>query len=209
MEFQYKKHTILIEQDIDPMNPREEFCCLGEMICFHKRYNLGDKHNLNSDNFNGWDELEEYIENELNGYIILPVYMYDHSGMTINTTGFSCGWDSGQIGFIYVTAKKIRENYGVKRISAKLKQDITGYLKNEIQTYDQFLTGDVWSYSITDNNSDNIIDTCYGFFGQEYCENEAKSAVDWIVKDNLLKRINQVKTWIKNRVPLENRIFAI
>ena len=34
-------------------------------------------------------------------YLMLPLYLYDHSGITMNTTGFSCPWDSGQVGWIY------------------------------------------------------------------------------------------------------------
>jgi len=47
-----------IEQDEDAEDPRE-FDNLGIMVCFHKRYNLGDKTDLSSDQFNGWDELED------------------------------------------------------------------------------------------------------------------------------------------------------
>ncbi|WP_180902481.1 hypothetical protein [Martelella soudanensis] len=36
--------TIRIVPDPDPMNPRVECDTLGTMICWHPRYNLGDKH---------------------------------------------------------------------------------------------------------------------------------------------------------------------
>ena len=38
------------------------------------------------------------------------LYMYEHSGITISTSKFNCQWDSGQIGFVYVEKKTIREN---------------------------------------------------------------------------------------------------
>lgn len=38
-------HTLFIEHDDDPPNPREDYDNFGKMICFHKRYSLGDKHN--------------------------------------------------------------------------------------------------------------------------------------------------------------------
>ena len=35
---------------------------------------------------------------ELNSVaIVQPLYLYDHGGITMNTTGFSCSWDSGQV----------------------------------------------------------------------------------------------------------------
>jgi hypothetical protein len=30
--------------DDDPENPREHYDHLGKMVCFHRRYDLGDKH---------------------------------------------------------------------------------------------------------------------------------------------------------------------
>src|SRR3990170_8576829 len=111
----YKGFTIKIFQDEDPGDPRE-WDNLGTMVCFHKRYTLGDKDNgYQSEDFNGWDELEAKLRQD-GARIILPLYMYDHSGITIRTRGYSeidsAGWDWGQIGFIYATAKDIRKEYG-------------------------------------------------------------------------------------------------
>ena len=39
-------------------------------------------------------ELFSLVE-QMEGMVILPLYLYDHSGITMNTTGFSCPWDSG------------------------------------------------------------------------------------------------------------------
>src|SRR3990167_995153 len=69
---------------------------LGTMVCFHSRYRLGDSHNFESPK-----DFQEQITEE--AHVILPLYLYDHSGLAINTTGFHCPWDSGQVGFIYVS----------------------------------------------------------------------------------------------------------
>ena len=45
-------------------SPRE-WDNFGTMICFHNRYDLGDKTDLTSDRFNGWEELETDIKKEL------------------------------------------------------------------------------------------------------------------------------------------------
>lgn len=180
---EYKEYTIDIEQDNDSENPRDVFDYLGTMICFHGRYNLGDEHKLNHSDFNGWNEVEKHITCKLKGTIILPLYLYDHSGITMNTTGFiSRPWDSGQIGFIYITAEKIREEYSTKRISKKLRKRIEEYLVNEVKEYDKYLTGDVWYYDI--KKDDEYIETCGGFYGYNYCLEEAKSFIDAIMKDN-------------------------
>ena len=77
--------TLNIVQDEDPLNPRTAFDNLGKMICFHKRYTLGDEHNIDPSDFNGWDEMAASITQEHRAVIILPLYLYDHSGITLQT----------------------------------------------------------------------------------------------------------------------------
>ena len=45
---EYKGYKINIEQESDPLNPREEDfdCNIGTLVAFHKRYDLGDKTHL-------------------------------------------------------------------------------------------------------------------------------------------------------------------
>ncbi len=85
---------------------------LGKMICFHRGYDLGDKHNYNADDYNSWGEIEKAIIKEENPAVILPLYMYDHSGISISTSPFGCRWDSGQIGFVLVSKKQALEEFG-------------------------------------------------------------------------------------------------
>jgi hypothetical protein len=146
------------------------------MICFHGRYNLGDSHKLSIDEAKRLETSESVIA--------LPMYMYDHSGITINTTGFSCPFDSGKIGFIYVTKEKIRQEYSWKKLTKKRIEIIKGYLKSEVKVYDQYLTGDVYGYIITKNNDKTVDESCWGFYGSEDCETEAKGVVDYLIKNN-------------------------
>ena len=166
----YKNHTINIIYDPDPQNPRTEWDNLGKMICFHNRYDLGDKHNYQSP-----IECAENINEKT--AIILPLYLYDHSGPTINTTGFSCPWDSGQVGIIYVTKTDIRKEYGWKRLSKKRKALINQYLGNEVEIYDYYLKNEVFGYSIMklekecpmcQHNEAEEIDSCWGFYGTDF-----------------------------------------
>lgn len=198
---EYKGYTIKIEQDEDPPDPRG-WDNLGTMICIHSRYNhLGDNHDLKTNDFKSAEEIKEYIRLKLKGYIILPLYLYDHSGITMNTTGFICGWDSGLVGFIYITAKKMRHEYSAKRISKKLKERITRYLVNEVKVYDMYLTGDVWGYKdIKDPDGNVLDDSCWGFFGTEDCIEEAKSIVDADIK--IKKELKKVETTPLKKLPL-------
>lgn len=40
------KYTLLVLEDNDPLNPRDDYSPLGRMVCWHRRYWLGDKHNF-------------------------------------------------------------------------------------------------------------------------------------------------------------------
>jgi hypothetical protein len=159
--------TINIKYDQDGESSRT-WDNLGTMACFHNRYNLlGDKHSLSI------EEVKDIAENDKD-YISLPLYLYDHSGITMNTTGFSCPWDSGQVGVIFVEKSKVRKEYGWKLITQKRKEKILDYLRGEVETYDQYLRGDVFGFEIL-NSEGEVEDSCWGFFGEEYAIEEAKA----------------------------------
>jgi hypothetical protein len=88
--------------------------------------------------------------------------MYDHSGITIKTTRFDCPWDSGQVGYIYVTKAKIREAYGCQRVGKLLAAKALSMLKAEVTTYDLFITGQVYGYEVADSDGE-VVDSCWGF----------------------------------------------
>ena len=161
-----------IFQDDNAESPRQ-WDNMGTMVCFHRRYNLGDEHNYDSP-----EEFKQCV-NEKDIAVILPLYIYDHSGITISTSPFSCPWDSGQVGWIYVTKEEVRETYGVKRISKKLLERVTSYLIGDVKTYDQYLTGDVYGFSLVEKTAcdscqettEEILDSCWGFYGSDLTEN--------------------------------------
>lgn len=129
--------------------------------------------------------IDIYRETEI---CIIPVFMYDHSGITIRTGPFSCPWDSGQVGFIYCTRKD----------SEKLDipwEDVDRVLRGEVEMLDQFLTGDVFDamvYSIEDEDDEienetileqgdripkhaNLEESCGGFYGYDSAVDFCKS----------------------------------
>jgi len=110
-EIQYRACTIELHQDENPESPRE-WDNFGTMVCFHRRYVLGDKHNFSV------EEIKEIVQRK--DVLALPLFLYDHSGLTMNTTGFSCPWDSGQVGYIFVEYSKIKGEFSKKRVSKSL-----------------------------------------------------------------------------------------
>ena len=180
-EEEYKGHTIKIFLDDMAESPRE-WDNLGTMVCFHGRYNLGDKHDFDSPY-----DLEQFLKHS--GAIHLPLYLYDHSGITMNTTGFHCPWDSGQVGVIYITKNTIRKEMSrkkgkkyipIKHVSKHDKARALALLRSEVKTYDDYITGNVTGFVI--EKDDEHVDSCWGFLGDydgEYGSlTEAKSIVD-------------------------------
>ena len=149
--------TVRLEQDTDAESPRD-WDNLGTMVCWHRNYNLGDKH--------GFSDPSEFRDSEeyKTAAIVLPLYLYDHSGITISCKPFSCPWDSGQVGYVYISKDKIRKEYSTKRITKALLERVTGYLVNEVKTYDDYLTGNVWGFVVEDEDGE-VIDSCWGFIG--------------------------------------------
>ena len=206
-----KERRVRILTDTNPMDPRQGFDA-GRMVCWHRRYNLGDEHNYDCDDFmrelafeadsdceDEVDRLENEVWNELYnetgsqydatqavnetingliesavraGYVILPIYLYDHSGVTISTGPWQCIFDSGQVGYIICDNETIdREFNGDRQLAQKC-------LKAEVSTYDDYLTGNVYGFIVeetdeTDEDGEPVwddaeeLDSCWGFFGSD------------------------------------------
>ena len=178
----YKGYTIKLIHDQDPESPRD---CdnVGTMVCWHSRYGLGDEQpkcspeeymgNLSSND----DELRKK-------FIILPLYLYDHSGITMSTGSFSCPWDSGQVGFIYCTLEKALEEWGGTDEEARAKA--TACMESEVKVYASYLEGDVVGWSVESPDEEDI-ESVWGYYpddSQGYANrwrdpiNEAKHSID-------------------------------
>jgi hypothetical protein len=187
--YEKKGYTIVIETDDDAVDPRKDYDHAGTMCCEHGRYDLGDggmRQLYDSlcedpryiDLFMHLDDEErEPFEDddypamlkraEAWGYTVLPLYLYDHSGITMSCSEFSCPWDSGQVGIIFMspqTAHKEGITYPEK------------VLKAEVEEYDQFLTGQVYGFRILDEGDDEV-DACWGIFGEDWVKKEAEMSV--------------------------------
>jgi hypothetical protein len=155
-----------IERDTFPLNPRDEEN-IGTIAFVHNRYVSGDT-------IVSSQEIEDLINNQ--NIITLPVYAYIHGSISLNTTGFNCPWDSGQIGCIYVTKNKIRDVYNTKRVTKTLVEKVKSVLRAEIEICHNFINDEVYGYVISDD-SGNILQSCWGYYGYEDAENAAKEIV--------------------------------
>ncbi|MEG0049573.1 MAG: hypothetical protein RR865_10435 [Clostridia bacterium] len=231
-------YLLLIMEDDEPTNPREDYDNFGHMMCWHSRYNLGDKHDFESssellgrlalesvdadtainyvksgkantvrleyDNFKqGWKidildsfpnkwyneklyigTLDERKEDILEGLmellpdknifelaseknIILPLNLYDHSGISMSVSSFlgraqHAEWDSGQVGWIYATPEDIQKEYG--SLSPESYEKAKALLQGEVKTYNYYLNNQCYGFRLYENGEE--ADSCWGFLGE-------------------------------------------
>ncbi len=261
-----KGNAILaIMYDETSQSPRVDNDNLGNMFCWHSRYNLGDEHDYD----HHYDFLEMLIcENESSekiidfakksystdfkydkeeqGYIIfdraskngdyhkydfvdgekgqvdddlayalldammpnelmelasqtnliLPVHLYDHSGLTMNTTGFSCNWDSGQIGYIFVSHKDIEELYG--DLSAESIEKARNCLLAEVKEFDCYLRGENYGFRLLQDGQE--VDSCWGFLGEI---EDIKECIASHLPDEFKDMVNELEYVDESKLVLE------
>jgi hypothetical protein len=97
-------------------------------------------------------------------------------------------WDSGRVGYIYVSKEAVKKEWKVKRISPKLAQTIEKNLDGEVETYDSYLRGDVYGFKVSTipteegfEDEGEELDACWGFIGDYngYVLEEAKRSADY------------------------------
>jgi hypothetical protein len=183
-------YRLKIERDDDPQNPRE-WDHPGTMVCWHNRYTLGDEQPK--------QDPGEYREG-LPPRVELPLYLYDHSGITMSTGSFSCPWDSGQVGFIYVPIAKIKAEYGWKVLTKARRKKIEEYLRSEVRTYDDYLTGSVYGYTVEKLVGAicewEQVDSCWGFYGDDPVESGLCYTIPHFSKEQIERAMAYTGSWI-------------
>jgi len=204
MDYNLKSGNILrVVEDQNPESPRN-WDNLGKMICHHGNYKLGDKQiegklaqmreiatdiniaayikDLNKDYWNDEDKLEDFVSNK-EGAIVIKLFLYEHSGITMYTHQPSCRWDSRHTGYIYVSKEKIIKEYG--DASEESIEKARNLLENEVKTYAQYLEGDIYGYKIIKVQRCNLgcdhefeLDACWDFYGPDPLKNGMMDNID-------------------------------
>lgn len=252
----YRGYNINWFYDECPQNPRTEWDNLAHMICWHRRYSLGDKHAfpgleyfLSSlvtehitheklkeyllskkgrvwleyiehtpeeieqyecnarvalgygDNYDGdyWecdgphekdnmidqavdqapienltiDDVCELLEDEL---VMLPISLYDHSGLSIWLGSPNCMWDSGYVGLMYLTKEDALKELG-NCTEENWRECATQCMEAEMKVYNYYISGEVYGFCIEDENGDEV-DSCWGFYG-------SKAVVDQMIQNRI------------------------
>ncbi len=201
-------HRVLLVPDTDTQNPRRDWDHVGVLMAKHRRYDLGDHTDAAEEvsRFSDWmqevsdqpliESLVKHIVRTYGSKAILPVYLLDHSGLSVScgenlvraddlNIQARTGWDSGLLGFIFDTLDNGWDT---------TEQAVEG-LRSEITELDQYLTDDVYGYvieekvrkhhTVTDLSTGVVreydtedwdqVDALWGLYGREYAEGEAKA----------------------------------
>lgn len=176
-----------IYQDDDPLNPRTDWDQLGTMVCWYRRYSLGDKHE-----FKDPEDFHEFCRKKKRSIVaILPLYLLDHSGLRMNIRDFDCymGFDSGQVGYIYCLLADAKKWYG-KALPKDLyerRKKLEEHLISEVKEYDQYLSGDIYRFEVftlrccpeCGHETHDDEDSCGGFYGTNWKENGLFEHAGW------------------------------
>jgi hypothetical protein len=177
-------YRLSIYQDDCAENPRS-WDTFGRMACWHSRYDLGDKNDYGTprdfladlaiaagmsaemaDEASKSELLDRINQSQI---ILIPLHLYDHGGITISASPFSCPWDSGQVGWMYATPEQIRAEFG-RRITKRVIEKAQKLMLSELEVYDQYLSGDVYGFSLEKKQSCGHfeeVDSCWGFYGAD------------------------------------------
>lgn len=193
-------------QDESPESPRE-WDNVGTMCSKHRRYKLGDD--------DGWRKLREDLEerglldeyedcseeemaeaaSESEHFVVLPLYLLDHSGITISTSPFCDPWDSGQVGIIYTTMQRGNEE------GFASPDDIERSLRAEVDTYDAYLHGDVYGYEVL--GPVGLIESVWGLYGMDYAMEEMQNALKTAVETHQQQLMEENSFYFQKEVRYE------
>lgn len=201
-EYEHAGVKVQIHQEEDnSFNDPRDWDNLGVMFCWHPDYELGDEQfgqsgARNELTFHTMEDAVRYLQSDRLARVILPLFLHDHSGITIRAgepilgdptketnqerlkargrfMGDDVGWDTTHVGFIY-TNDELMEKIGVD------PADAIKALRQEVETYDQFLTGDIYFYIV--GKGTPFEEALGGLFGYEYAKEEANAMAEEIAE---------------------------
>lgn len=183
----YRGRTIEIHQDEDARSPQEDGDLGLFLIANHRQFYVpapGAAKRIDND--------PEVAKSPFTKtHWIFPLEAYIHSGVRLafgSEGNFpDRRWDVSQVGWVFASKKEWR-------LSAKARKAAASY----IETWNQYLGGEVYGYIVGE-------ESCWGFYGLEYCIEEAKGVVDYQIEAARKAKLAKLKTWIRNRVPLAVR----
>ncbi len=161
---------------------------LMEIMHWHRRYDFGERA---PDHLGSIEDVHKWLKKEYKAVNILPLMIYDHSGVTLwvgddmprGIPGEHVGWDTGQVGFIYTTPERIE-------LLGTPKNRVDELLRAELKEWDDYMNGNIFGFVIEDADGHEL-ERGGGFIGDpKYALEEADGWIKWYRQDQakLVKR---------------------
>ena len=195
------EYRVTVEVDTDPINPITDYIAIGKMYCWHRHYILGtDQPRMDPRDFimelarekvahnypeallesNAWKIIRKH-------YVIKPLYLYDHGGISMSTSTFLDKWDSGQVGWFVIDMDEVSKEW-----KTDMKAHAEKYIEAVVQEYDDYLTGSVYGFVVSrrpldsdDEDDWEDVDSCWGFYGHD---EDTNGMADAISEEHYLKQ---------------------
>ena len=106
---------------------------------------------------------------------ILPIYGFVHSGVSISTGSYGCIWDSGQIGYAFIT-KDDAKKFGLDTD----KNNLNRVIENVVETIDSIYQNDVYTIVREDLDPEGIVidyECVSGYIGYDYAMQALKTDI--------------------------------
>jgi hypothetical protein len=172
-------YILKIIKEEDPISPREHNSNLFTMYCYHPRYNLGDFTDA-SDRYstNNFVEVKSLLEEHYNPAIILPLSLYDHSGLAMQIGEFS-DWDISMVGYIYISARDAKNYLNVSELEQVHLDELTRIAEEEVTEYSLYLQGEIYRMEVIETATceccgvtrEEVTDSIGGFYGDSPLSN--------------------------------------
>lgn len=179
----HKGYELKIYYSDDLPNPRRENENLGYLLCYHPNYNSMGDYDPKLNDYPTIESVQEALtkkikdgsksigENDILGY--LPLYVYDHSSVSISWEGSPWDpdhWDTSFVGYYIFTKKQLRDYDSIQiELDGLTDNELVDIgieiAKKEIRQYDEYILGDILVVDcVLLDLEDSIIDSLSGYF---------------------------------------------
>ena len=153
-----------------PEHPRKFIEPITTIISWHPKYKnqLSDTNQFQTH----YDFIQYLNDNKHDIAILRNLYIFEHGNIALSIYPFTDFWDSGQIGYIYIT----KENNNNKEF-INMSLNIESYIVNDLKMLEQYINNNVYCIDIYKNNS---VILCSG---ELYIDNDDNTLLDKILLD--------------------------
>lgn len=200
--------TLLLVNDEFPLNPMEDWDMLMKYYTWENRYIPMQKGASEFSSPESWydsimgedafyKQKEKSQENnrsavgfaydlcanlDKKGIYALPILKYEHSLVKYYIGDSVDRWDGDVVGFAWRDKKELCKEYGVKKLSQKLKTEtIEKVVESELKAYTNFANGEAYGFELySREDGKDVIDSCYGFIGYDSTDDLFKAVLEYI-----------------------------